>query len=184
LLSGKILSPASQQKAYTPHLNHYGYGWNINFIDGKKVVEHGGGITGFVSYIKRIPEDEICIIILDNQPNSANTIKMAQDINDILNGKDVKLPKARVAVTLDTALLRQYVGDYQIGPNAIFTMVLEDGHLYGQAKGLGKMELFAEKKDLFFTKVPDGEIEFVRDADGKIEKLIVHSGHDIPGKRL
>jgi hypothetical protein len=56
----------------------------IHVVDGKKVVEHGGGITDFVSYIKRIPEDETCIIILDNQPNSANTIKMAQDIADKL----------------------------------------------------------------------------------------------------
>jgi CubicO group peptidase (beta-lactamase class C family) len=184
LLAGKILSHASQQKAYTPHLVHYGYGWNINISDGKKVVEHGGSITGFVSYIKRIPEDETCIIILDNQPNSANTIKMAQDIAGILSGKDVSLPKARVAVTLGTALLRQYVGQYQIGPNTIFTISLEDGHLYGQATGQGKMELFAEKKDLFFIKVVDGEVEFVRDADGKIEKLILHTGHDIPGKRL
>ena len=184
LLSGKVLSQAAQQKAYTPHLVHYGYGWSINFIDGKKVVEHGGSITGFVSYIKRIPADETCIIILDNQPNSANTIKMAQDINDILYGKDVKLPKPRVAVALDTALLREYVGEYQIGPNAIFNVSLEDSHLYGQVTGLGKMELFAEKKDLFFMKAVDGETEFVRGADGKIEKLILHTGHDISGKRL
>jgi CubicO group peptidase (beta-lactamase class C family) len=184
LLAGKILSQASQQKAYTPHLANYGYGWMIHVVDGKKVVEHGGGITGFVSYIKRIPDDETCIIILDNQPNSANTIKMTQDIAAILSGKDVTLPKAKVAVTLDTALLRQYVGQYQIGPNFIFTISLKDGHLYGQATGQGKMELFAEKKDLFFTKVPDGEIEFARDADGKIEKLILHTGHDIPAMRL
>jgi CubicO group peptidase (beta-lactamase class C family) len=184
LLSGKILSQASQQKAYTPHLANYGYGWMIHVVDGEKIVEHGGGITGFVSYIKRIPEDETCIIILDNQPNSANTIKMAQDIADILSGKVVRLPKARVAVTLDTALLRQYVGQYQIGPNFIFTILLEDGHLYGQGTGQGKMELFAEKKDLFFIKVVDGEVEFVRDAEGKIEKLILHTGHDTPAKRL
>jgi CubicO group peptidase (beta-lactamase class C family) len=184
LLAGKILRQASQQKAYTPHLANYGYGWMIHVVDGKKVVEHGGGITGFVSYIKRIPEYETCIIILDNQPGSANLAKIAQDIADMLSGKDVRLPKAKVAVTLDTALLRQYVGQYQIGPNFIFTITLEDGHLYGRATGQGKMELFAEMKDLFFTKVPDGEIEFARDADGKIEKLILHTGHDIPAKRL
>jgi CubicO group peptidase (beta-lactamase class C family) len=185
LLSGKILSHALQQKAYTPHLAGYGYGWIINEAGGKKVVEHGGGITGFVSYIKRIPEDETCIIILDNQPNSANTLKMAQDIADILSGKDVRLPKARLAVTLDTALLRQYVGQYQNDHNFIYMVSLEDGHLYFQpAAGQGKIELFAEKKDLFFIKVTDAEIEFIRDADGKIEKLILHSGRDIPAKRL
>jgi hypothetical protein len=50
--------------------------------------------------------------------------------------------------------------------------------------GQGKMDLFAEKKDLFFIKVVGGEVELVRDADGKIEKLILHNGHDTPARRL
>lgn len=39
-LAGSILSPASQQKAYTPYLARYGYGWVIGVADGKKMVQH------------------------------------------------------------------------------------------------------------------------------------------------
>jgi CubicO group peptidase (beta-lactamase class C family) len=185
LRAGTIISSASQEKAYTPHLASYGYGWFVGMVYNKKVVEHGGGITGFVSDIRRIPEDETCIVVLDNQPNEANPSKITQDIAAILNGKDIKLPKAKVATTLDTTLLHQYVGQYQISPTFTITITLDNGHLYGQATGQGKGELFAEKKDLFFPKIIEAEIEFVRGADDKVEKLILHqNGQNVPGKRL
>jgi CubicO group peptidase (beta-lactamase class C family) len=185
LRSGRIISPASQEKAYTPHLAQYGYGWMIGTVDGKKVVEHGGGITGFVSQIRRIPEDETCIVVLDNQPNGANPSDIARDISAILNGKDVKLPETKVATAVDTAILRQYVGVYQISPTFSIAVTLDGGRLYGQATGQGKFQLFAQKKDNFFLKVVQAEVEFVRGADDKVEKLILHqNGQNISGKRL
>jgi CubicO group peptidase (beta-lactamase class C family) len=185
LRAGRIITPASQEKAYTPHLAQYGYGWMIGTIDGKKVVEHGGGITGFVSDIRRIPEDETCIVVLDNQPNEADPTKISRDIAAILNGKDVKLPETKVAITVDTTILRQYVGMYQISPTFSIAVTLDNGRLFGQATGQGKFELFAQKKDRFFLKVLQAEVEFVRGADNKVENLILHqNGQDIPGKRL
>jgi CubicO group peptidase (beta-lactamase class C family) len=71
LYSGSILSQPSEEAAFTPHLARYGYGWMIDSLYGKRVVEHGGGITGFVSFILRVPEDETCIIVLDNAPSQA-----------------------------------------------------------------------------------------------------------------
>ena len=189
LRAGQIISPASQEKAYTPHLAQYGYGWFVITMYNKKVVEHGGGITGFVSDIRRIPEDETCIIVLDNQPNQANPSNIARDILAILNGKDVKLPETKVATTaettVDTTILRQYIGVYEISPTFSIAVTLDGGRLYGQATGQGKFELFAEKKDAFFLKVVRAEVEFVRGADNKVEKLILHqNGQDITGKRL
>jgi CubicO group peptidase (beta-lactamase class C family) len=185
LLAGSILSPASQQKAYTPHLARYGYGWVIGVADGKKVVQHGGGILGFVSNILRVPEDETCIVMLSNDESYPYLSKMTMDIYSVLSGKDVRPPTAKVAVALDTSLLREYVGQYQISPTFSITISLEEGHLYGQASGQGKNELFAAKKDLFFLKVVDADIEFVRGADGKIGQLILHqNGQNVPARRL
>ena len=185
LRAGQIISPASQEKAYTPHLSQYGYGWMISTVNGKKLVEHGGGITGFVSDIRRIPEDETCIVVLDNQPNGANPSDIARDISAILNGKDVKLPETKVAITVDTTILHQYVGVYQISPTFTIAVTLDGGRLYGQATGQGKFELFAQKNDSFFLKIVQAEVEFVRGTDNKVENLILHqNGQDIPGKRL
>jgi len=185
LLAGSIISPASQQRAYTPHLARYGYGWVIGLVDGKKVVQHGGGILGFVSNILRIPEDGICIVMLSNEQNYQYLPKMTMDAYGILSGKDIKPPTTKVAVILDTALLKEYVGEYQISSTFSITISLQDGHLYGQASSQGKNELFAEKKDLFFLKVVDADIEFVRGTEGKIEKMILHqNGQNVTARRL
>ena len=185
LRAGKIISQALQQQAYTPHLGQYGYGWMISEVDGKKVVEHGGAITGFISNIRRVPADETCIVVLENQQRGGDPGKMSRDINSELDGKAVKLPVAKVAITVDTALLRQYVGQYQLAPNFILTISVQEGSLYAQATGQGRTKLYAEKKDLFFPKEIDADIEFVRGATGDVEKLILHqNGRDVPAKRL
>ncbi len=61
-----ILSREQQEKAYTPVKNRYGYGWSIDSIEGKRRVSHGGGIHGFITNIARVPEDDICIVLLSN----------------------------------------------------------------------------------------------------------------------
>ncbi len=42
----------------------YGFGWNIGFYNGKKVLAHGGGLPGYKSFITIIPDDKTAIIIL------------------------------------------------------------------------------------------------------------------------
>jgi hypothetical protein len=48
LLDGRVLSAASMDKLWTPHVKepgdtHYGYGWSIADFGGTKVVTHNGG---------------------------------------------------------------------------------------------------------------------------------------------
>jgi|GEM_PF-3888331 hypothetical protein len=60
---------------------------------GKRVVAHGGGITGFVSFIYRIPAHETCVIFFQNTPPRTGFLSMVQRIHDILDGKKVELPR-------------------------------------------------------------------------------------------
>lgn len=186
LYAGKIISQASLQKAFTPHLSNYGYGWSIDSAYGKKTVGHGGGIPGFTSFILRVPEDETCIIVLNNRPTPQSAPeKIARDINTLLSGKEYAIPKARVAIQVDTALLKQYVGQYELRPGFIVTISLEDGHLMGQPTGQGKAELFAEKENFFFLKVVDAQVEFVKGPGNMIEKLVLYqNGRSMPGKKI
>ncbi|TMI88097.1 MAG: beta-lactamase family protein [Bacteroidetes bacterium] len=71
LQQNKILLKEQQEKAYTPVKNKYGYGWSIDSVEGKRRVSHGGGIHGFVTNISRVPEDDICIVLLSNTSNPA-----------------------------------------------------------------------------------------------------------------
>jgi CubicO group peptidase (beta-lactamase class C family) len=185
LYSSSIISQPSEEAAFTPHLGKYGYGWEIDSIYGKRVVSHSGGITGFVSFILRVPEDEICIIVLDNAPSQAQPGQIGNSINALLNNKEYTIPKPHVAIQLDSAILKQYVGDYELRPNFIITITLENGSLISRATGQGRAEIFPEKENLFFLKVVDAQLEFIKDANGEVEKLVLHQGGRlVPGKKI
>jgi CubicO group peptidase (beta-lactamase class C family) len=62
----QIIHKASTEKALTLVKNNYGYGWQIDSLYGHKIVYHGGGIWGFRSNFTRVPEDDICIVLLSN----------------------------------------------------------------------------------------------------------------------
>jgi hypothetical protein len=44
----------------------YGYGWQVGEIRGHRYVGHGGGIHGFTSYILRLLDDKLTVIVLIN----------------------------------------------------------------------------------------------------------------------
>jgi CubicO group peptidase (beta-lactamase class C family) len=70
LESYKIISQASLEKAYTPLMNKYGYGWEIDNFYGRRVASHSGSISGFCSNLARITEDDVVIILLNNKEGS------------------------------------------------------------------------------------------------------------------
>jgi uncharacterized protein YneR len=101
---------------------------------------------------------------------------MAGAINALLNGKDYTIPRPRVVLKVDSAIMKQYAGKYELAPGFILTIAFENGKLTGQATGQGKLELYAEKENVFYPKEVDLHIEFVRGSDNSVEKLILNQG--------
>jgi CubicO group peptidase (beta-lactamase class C family) len=87
-----ILSKEQQEKAYTPVKHNYDYCWSIDSIEGRRRVSHSGSIPGFLTNISRVPEDNICIILLSNTSDPALK-EITQNIYAVLYGKPYKLPK-------------------------------------------------------------------------------------------
>ena len=184
LYTGKLISRSSLQMAFTPFKGSYAFGWAIDSAWGKKLVYHTGGIYGFSSIIVRVPEDETCIIIFDNH-GSPSLEKMAEGLNAIVQNKPYELPKSRPEIEVSADILRQYIGEYELTPTFILTVTFEAGQLMTQATGQGKVPIFAEKENFFFLKAVDAQLEFIKGADGKIEKLILYqNGRTIPAKKI
>ncbi len=57
---------------------NYGFGWQLESIKGQPTVEHGGGIHGFATYIKRVPTSSLTIILLVND-DGADSNKIASE---------------------------------------------------------------------------------------------------------
>ncbi|MFT3827731.1 MAG: serine hydrolase [Chitinophagaceae bacterium] len=182
--SNKIVKAASWQKAFTPYKQNYGYGWMIDSLYGTPRIHHGGGIHGFNSNIARFPSEDVTIILISNV-NTPLLESLTRDIAAILFNKPYTLPKEKVAITVPENVLQQYVGVYELAPTFKITVTLESGALKAQATGQPKFDLFAETNENFFLKVVDAQITFTKDANGKVEQLILHqNGRDMPGKKV
>jgi Beta-lactamase/Domain of unknown function (DUF3471) len=86
---------------------------------------------------------------------------------------------------IDPKLLDGYVGSYELAPNFILSITREGDHLFEQATGQPKFEVFPESNKDFFLKVVDAQITFETDGLGRATGLTLHqNGMDHKAKRI
>jgi CubicO group peptidase (beta-lactamase class C family) len=96
-----------------------------------------------------------------------------------------ELPPAPKEVHLDPATLGDYAGKYQLTSNAVFDVAVKDGKLFVQLTSQPSIEVYASAKDKFFSKLVDAQLDFERDATGKVVALILRQGgRDMRSPRL
>ncbi|MEO6549800.1 MAG: serine hydrolase [Ferruginibacter sp.] len=169
-----ILTKVQQENAYTPVRNNYGYGWLIDSIEGKRRVGHGGGIHGFTTNIARVPEDDVCIILLSNASDAVGDV--TNPIFDILYNKEYQLPKERKAIKMPEEKLKQYIGQYEIRPGLLVDISIKDGELLASPTGQNPDMLYAEKEDFFFVKTENIQIQFVRNEKDEVNGFTLYQG--------
>ena len=114
---------------------------------------------------------------LELNPGNTNGTAMLKQL-----GETVKTPTDAV---VDAATLQTYVGTYELAPTFSIVITHQDNHLFGQATGQPKFELFPTSNTRFYLKVVDAQVSFVKNNKGEVEQLILHqNGRDMPGKRM
>lgn len=83
LNGGKLLKRESYEQMWAPvKLNDgstypYGFGWSIDSLNGKRILEHNGSWQGFESVIMRYPEKKLAVVVFSNlrgsRPNKIGT---------------------------------------------------------------------------------------------------------------
>jgi len=173
----KIISADSWKAALTPHLEHYGYGWYIDSLFGKRTISHGGGIAGFIAYLCYYPEDDVTIILLNNYGWFGEALNgINADLSAIIFHKPYELMRDHENKRFANAVLEKYVGRYDFDKKHHAYITLENGQLQMEAPegGLPKSPLFAENETNFYLKVINARIQFVKDESGNITELIAH----------
>ena len=98
---------------------------------------------------------------------------------------DEPLPAEKQAVTVDSAVLDNYVGEYQVGTNLIITITKEGNNLFAQVIGQPKIQVHPDSPTKFFVKEAPIQIEFVTDASSKTSGLTLYQGgQQIQAKRI
>ena len=75
---------------------------------------------------------------------------------------------ARASITLDTAILERYAGQYEGRGGFTVDLTLRDGKLLGLAQGTVPFELVATSETAFFIKSMGYDVEFDVAGDGTV----------------
>jgi CubicO group peptidase (beta-lactamase class C family) len=260
----------------------YALGFGVTDYQGHRIVQHGGGINGFVTSMVRIPEAGIFVAVLSNNPaadpgalalaaatrvlgkplagrpsvvldagaldgyvgvyaiegpgdqtravtregsglvsqrtggartpmsfseedrffyaDSLTTGRFERDPAGRVTGMWMRppigpeehaaktgrpIPAERQEAELDPAVLDRYPGRYELVPGFSLDVTREGDHLFAQATGQPRFEIYPESETRFFYKVVDAQIEFHVSEDGRADSLtLFQGGQEMPGKRV
>lgn len=69
-----------------PNKANYGFAWEINSVNGHRVIEHGGAWQGFTTYIARYVDDRLTVVALTNLDSGhSNPKKITSGVAAIYN---------------------------------------------------------------------------------------------------
>jgi CubicO group peptidase (beta-lactamase class C family) len=175
LFGGKVLSPAPLQKMTTPFQHDYACGLGVRMVNGHKLIEHGGGIEGFNTQLSYYTEDKLTVVVLGNLNGSAPN-DIATKLAALAHGEKVVLASERKEIAVPPKILAKYVGSYELHPDLVLVVTLENGQLMAQPTDQPKAPIFAESETKFFLKVVDAQIEFFKNENGEVTHLVLHQG--------
>jgi len=183
LFGGKVISPASLVKMTTPFKNDYAFGLVVQIAGGRKVIQHGGGIDGFNTFLAYYPDDKLTVAVLANI-NGQTPNEIATKLAELVHTGAVQLSSERKAITLPVATLSKYVGTYEVAPGVDMMIRLDGDHLTTQLSGQPQFPIVAESETRFFLKVVDAQVEFLKDESGAATDAILHqNGRDLKARR-
>jgi CubicO group peptidase (beta-lactamase class C family) len=173
LFGGKVVSPASLQKMITPFKNNYALGVTVQTTNGRKVVQHGGGIEGFNTFLSYYPDDKLTVAVLANV-NGSVPGTLAAKLGAAVHGDTVQAPGDRKEIALPAETLAKYVGTYEFTPEVKLAVRLSGGQLMAQLTGQGQIPIFPESETKFFLKIVDAQLDFMKDAGGAVTSVDLH----------
>jgi D-alanyl-D-alanine carboxypeptidase len=127
------------------------------------------------------------ILFVKNAAGAVTGLRVQDRIGpaQIYTKTDRPFPAQKKEITVDPKIYDQYVGDYELAPGFIITILRRGNQLISLATGQPEVELFPESETRFFLKVVDAQVEFVKDASGKVTGLVLNQGgQTMPAKKI
>ncbi len=140
------------------------------------IVWHNGGTGGFHSFAGFDAERKKGIVVLTNS---------SEDIDDIgIHFLNAAVPLKKITPAVGEKILDEYVGEYELAPDFIFTITRQSDKLFAQLSGQPRFRVFAEAENKFYFKVVKAQIVFNRGANGAIESLTLNQDGSQTAKKI
>jgi hypothetical protein len=151
---------------------------------GQDIIEHGGGLHGFITQLSYYPKQKLSIVMFSNSMNpevNFNPNKIAEAY--LWNEMDKQASYTVVSVKSEN--LKLYTGRYDFMNSAVMQITTEENKLYAQLTGQPKFEIFPSSENEFFWKVVEARVKFVKNEKGEIgHAVFTQNGQEINIKKL
>jgi len=176
LLSGKLIKREMLERAFTSYKlkdgldSGYGYGWQISTYEGHRLIEHGGGIHGFLSYALFFPEEQVFVALLTNSTiDGLQPDPLAFRAGCLALGIPYKEP---VPISLSEKDLEPLTGVYINAQGEELYITRQENKLVFQRAGGGKSEIRPTSATEFFSTIdPTARVQFLKDGKGAVTGL-------------
>lgn len=159
LAAAKPISADSVALMIRDHGHGYGFGFAIQSQFARRHLVHAGGINGFSVVLSHYPDADLTLIVLANI-QGAPVQKVARDLAALYFG----VTDTAHEVSLDPALLADYVGSYRLSETRILRVSQEGSRLFVEWTGQKRQEAIAHDDHHFIGKLADWTLSF--EADG------------------
>jgi len=176
----------------------YGLGWGLFWSPYGKAFFKEGHDEGFRHYAVVFDKPKGAILIMTNSSNGEGIFKglfesllgntftpIAWEGFTPYNELPPRKPLPRHnEIDLDPRLLDRLLGWYAL-PNVVLKVTRQDRHLLLQENEEAPGRLFPEAELRFFSKTADDVVTFELDRNGKVTRLVIHTGgRSIPVNRI
>jgi len=120
LSSGRVVRAASYREMITPvtfatkRPMTYGYGLTSDTVGGHRVISHGGGINGFISFLTHVPQDSLIVAVLSNTSPAPSSAIADAILRAVLGMPSAPGPVALKDLPLSAAERTRYAGEYAL----------------------------------------------------------------------
>lgn len=180
--SGKLLRAAALEQAFTPvalrdgRRANYGFGWFIGELGGRKTVNHGGGVFGYVNHTMYIPKERLYVALLANcvdpQANPP-TPTVGESVAAAMVGRSSETAVTKTIALTETELAR-YAGTYRLGDNQTRRVTVEAGKLWYEAAPGRNIEIVPESRTKFVARGFSAHVTFDFNGKGDVTRLVIH----------
>jgi CubicO group peptidase (beta-lactamase class C family) len=182
--SAKVLNQEITKIRLSVHAgNNVGLGAAIDKKDSVLYFSHSGVNEGFRCIYYGSMEGGNGVVVMVNSDNDGVISELINSVAKVYGFKGLFHANIKKVVSVPVEVLKSYTGKFFIGPPRTLTIIEADGKLYAQASGEAKRELYPQSNNRFFLKDLPYELEFNKDADGKIHLMFYGDGGKLELKR-
>ena len=162
----------------------YGFGWDIAWNAGRKIVSHSGGLPGIDTHALMVPAEQLGVVVLTNL-SAWGARQIAEQLASSVLGTPVLRSTFKDPLCFKTrytppgaAPLTQYVGTYtrvdQAEEEYQITVEMGAGKLKVRYPNMEAIPFIAISPDMFMSQRSGNwrPIHFVRNRDGNVTKLL------------